>query len=123
MIGLDPRPGERAAGRLDPYNIPKVEIYSIDGQPSVWALDPALLPKGLKSKKGKTSESNHGNALARSAPGGFAVESVRRVAVVSFKVLRRLRFPDDGEVSPEVDVAARAVLGALAIAGDRIRLL
>lgn len=118
MIGIAPSEGVRAAGRLDPYNIPTTEVFMEDGAPSNWSMDSSLI-KG-KSKKGKTSEINHGNALAPHAPGGFAVTEVQRLAVVSLKVLRRLRFPDGDRRSPEVDAAARAVLAALTILGDRL---
>jgi CRISPR-associated protein Csb1 len=120
MIGLSPQAGMRAAGRLDPFNIPTTEVHYADGDPSVWSLDSGSLPKSVKSKKGKTSNVNHGNALASDAPGGFAVSEVHRTAVLSLKVLRRLRFPDAGEISPAADVAARAVLAAIAIVGDRV---
>jgi CRISPR-associated protein Csb1 len=120
MIGLDAMEGHRAAGRLDPYNIPVTEIFIADGNRSDWALDASDLAKGAKPKKGKPSEVNHGNALAKDSPGGFSVTGVQRVTIVSLKVLRRLRFPDGETIDPEVDVAARAVLAALVIAGDRL---
>ena len=118
MIGVSPSRGARAAGRLDPYNIPTTEVFLAEGDPTHWSLNSADI-KG-KSKKGKTSNVNHGNALASDAPGGFAVAEVQRLAVVSLKVLRRLRFPDGDQRSPDVDAAARTVLAALTIMGDRL---
>jgi CRISPR-associated protein Csb1 len=120
MIGLRPEAGERAAGRLDPYNIQSTEVHYSKEDPTTWATEASSLPKGVKATKGKTSNVNHGNALASNAPGGFAVASVQRTAVLSLKVLRRLRFPDGQVASAEVDNAARAVLAALAIVGDRM---
>lgn len=120
MIGLDPLEGRRAAGRLDPYNMPSTEVFMADGDRSNWALTAEELGKSSKPKKGKTSNVNHGNALASDAPGGFAVKEVQRLAIVSLKVLRRLNFPEGGERSPEVDQAARVVLAALVILGDRL---
>lgn len=122
IIGLSPERGSRGAGRLDPYNIGKTDLHVVDGDRSKWALNAEDLPKGFKTKPSKPSEINHGNALAHAldAPGGVSVLEIRRTAIISLKVLRRLRFPDQGAVSAEADIAARAVLAALAILGDRL---
>lgn len=120
MIGLDPLLGARAAGRLDPYNIPSTQVFYDKADRATWSLDKADLAKDVKAATGKTSNVNHGNALASEAPGGVAVSSVERLAVLSLKVLRRLRFPDDTAADPAVDAAGRVVVAALVILADRL---
>jgi CRISPR-associated protein Csb1 len=121
ILALDPVVGKRGAGRLDPYNMQGGEVFYDKDDPSNWSFDPKRLSGGAKATKGKPSNVNHGNALASEAPGGVAVTSITRTAVLSLAVLQRLRFPtDDGVDGPATDVAARAVLAALALLGDRL---
>jgi CRISPR-associated protein Csb1 len=47
--------------------------------------------------------------------GGFTIDHARRTITLSLPALRRLRFPVDGEFSPECDLAARVVLVALGL--------
>ena len=118
MVGFGPSEGKRGAVRTDPYNIPTFEIYQADNDKSNWSVNAGDI-KG-KAKKTKTSEINHGSVPAKDSPGQFSVSDVERTAVISLKVLRRLRFPDDGNASPDVDAAGRAALAALALLGDRL---
>ena len=83
---------------------------------------------------GKPSAANHGNVtpdLARYADpiealgikkgdiaaGGVTITCAEHTAVLSLPQLRRLRFPIDGKFNPNVDEAARMVLGSLALVG------
>jgi CRISPR-associated protein Csb1 len=120
IVALDPKRGERSAGRLDPYNMQGGELFYDKEDPSSWSFDAKALGSA-KATKGKPSNVNHGNALAKDPPGGFAVTDITRTAVLSLGVLQRLRFPDDsGTRSADVDAAGRAVLAALAVLGDRL---
>lgn len=121
VVALDPVAGKRAAGRLDPYNMQGGEVFYDKDDPSNWSFDPKRLATTAKVAKGKPSNVNHGNALASNAPGGVAVTSIARTAVISLAVLQRLRFPtDDGTGDPATNAAGRAVLAALAMLGDRL---
>lgn len=123
IVGLDPKEGKRRGGRLDPYNMTHVgEIVYDDKDKSNWKIGEKKLDDGSKGATAKKlSNINHGNAFAENALGGVAVTTIARTAVVSFGVLKRLRFPDaDGQQSPEVDAAGRAVLASLALVGDRL---
>ena len=51
----------------------------------------------------------------RISPGGVTITSAQQTIVLSLPALRRLRFPIDGKLSVEVDVAARTVLVALGL--------
>ena len=132
MIGINAIRGSRAAGRLDPENIPKTDLVSSNTDKSDWDLaEFEGATKKLKNPKNpvdpkkqesttKPSEIGHGNALSGSekTPGGFTVERVERVGYVSFAALARLRFPDEGRTVPAADQAARALLASLALLGD-----
>lgn len=124
IVALDPEVGKRAAGRLDPYNMTHAGGIVVDkDNPANWATSPKELDGDAKSKPaGKLSNINHGNALSSvdSTPGGVSVTSITRTAVLSFGVLKRLRFPDGADGSADVDAAGRAVLAAIGLAGDRL---
>jgi len=51
------------------------------------------------------------------APGGVTISYAEQVTTLSLINLRRLRFPLNGESTPEFDDAARTVLAALALCG------
>ncbi len=120
IVAVDPSPGRRAAGRLDPYNMQGGEVFYDKHDPADWSFD----AKGVETSrptKGKPSNVLHGNALAKDAPGGFAVRGITRTAVISLAVLQRLRFPaEDASAAPGVDAAGRSVLASLALLGDRL---
>lgn len=84
--------------------------------------------------QGRPSEANHGNVTpdidyrrdqnrnkvkddeGRFIPvGGFTITAAEQTIVLSFPALRRLRFPLDGKLDPNVDDAARTVLSALGL--------
>ncbi len=59
---------------------------------------------------------NHGNLTPSiSGSGGVTVSRAVQTTVLSLPALRRLRFPVDGATGPELDLAARTVLAALAL--------
>lgn len=120
IVGFDPKKGDRAAMKMDPYNMTGGEVFYDKSDPSNWSFDAAAV-EGAKPAKGRPSNVNHGNVPAPDSPGGFSVTEITRTAVVSLGVLQRLRFPDgNGVRSAEVDAAGRAVLAALALLGDRL---
>jgi CRISPR-associated protein Csb1 len=123
-VALDPEVGQRAAGRLDPYNMTHAGGIVVDkADPANWAFNQKELDGEAKGKPaGRLSEINHGNALSGvdKTPGGVSVTSITRTAVLSFGVLNRLRFPSGDDASSAVDAAGRAVLAALGLVGDRL---
>lgn len=75
------------------------------------------------SDQAKPSIINHGNVtpdIVRNedrsiAGGGTTLDYAEQTVVLSLPALRKLRFPVDGETTPERDAAARTVLAALAL--------
>ncbi len=70
----------------------------------------------------KPSEINHGNvtptisSVEKKEPGGVTFREAVQTTVLSLTQLRKLRFPNaDGSISPDRDVAGRAVIAALGI--------
>ena len=65
------------------------------------------------------SEVNHGNIppdiTKPGGAGGVTLDYAEQTVVLSLPALRKLRFPVDGETTPERDAAARTVLAALAL--------
>ena len=120
VIGWDPQVGRRGAGRLDPMNITAIPIAFPDKHPEDFVvLGDGAVPKGMKEKK--PSEAGHGNAITSDgANPGVSVTGIQRSAFVSAAGLARLRFPDGSNHDSKADVAARSVLFALALAGDRL---
>ena len=122
MFAWDPEEGRRGAGRLDPMNIPSsVRIAFPEKSPGEFVvLGDSAVPKGMKQKK--PSEAGHGNALSKDgANPGVSVTGVQRSAFVSAAAFARLQFPPaTGGSHTAANVAARSVLFALALAGDRL---
>ncbi len=118
--GWNPKVGRRGAGRLDPMNIEKARIAFPDKKPGEFVvLGDGPVPKGMKEKA--PSNAGHGNAITSDgANPGVAVTGIERSAFISAAALERLRFPNDDARDPRADSAARAVLFALALAGDRL---
>ncbi|MBM7867086.1 type I-U CRISPR-associated protein Cas7 [Heliobacterium gestii] len=135
IIGIDAVPGVKTGSRLDPAGITKSSgpiFKAVDGG---WTLDetkavkekdkPVLWEKegSDKAEKGTPAMINHGNippsisVIEKGEPGGVSIRKAEQTTVISLPALRRLRFPLDGELRsrPEVDVAARTVLAALAL--------
>ena len=64
----------------------------------------------------RPSEVNHGNIAPSITDGGFTISRELQTTVLSLPALRRLRFPiDGGAAEPQVDLAARTALAALAL--------
>ncbi|MFF9785131.1 type I-G CRISPR-associated RAMP protein Csb1/Cas7g [Streptomyces nigrescens] len=113
IIGVAPLVGVRAAGRVDQLNLAgdTVQVTS-EG----WKeLECAKAPKGAKTAR--MSEIGHGMIPPSESIGGVSVASVQRTATVSMAQLASLRF---GTMSEELTAASRALLAAMALAGDRL---
>lgn len=109
LIGWDPTPGARKAGRMDPLNLSGAR----KGDGDVWE----FTPSAKKTKDERLSEIGHGHIAPNSQHGGVTISSAQRFATVSPAVLDRIGF---GSVSFAAAVAARAVLAAYALLGDRL---
>ncbi|HTW98876.1 MAG TPA: type I-U CRISPR-associated RAMP protein Csb1/Cas7u, partial [Acidimicrobiales bacterium] len=122
MVAWGAERGWRAAGRFDLVvsGATKVTGGNDDWEPADRA------PKGTKT--GKASELGHGSIPPSqtsrdgrnrdvAAPGGVAATRITRSASLSFGGLARLRF---GSADRDKARAARAVLAAMALLGDRL---
>ena len=110
--------GVRTSSRIDPAQIVKAAGPVFDRKPEVddtphWTI--GKQHAGRKLKTGRPSEINHGNVVPSIKIGGVTVSKARQTTTLSLAVLRRLRFPSEGESEsdPEVDVIARTALAAL----------
>ncbi|MCS7091604.1 MAG: type I-U CRISPR-associated protein Cas7 [Verrucomicrobiota bacterium] len=63
----------------------------------------------------RPSEVNHSSIPFESSNGGVTLEYAEQITTLSLIVLRRLRFPINGQLTPEADRAARTVLAALGL--------
>lgn len=122
IVGYGAIAGVKTSSRIDPAQImlgagPLYGRKNPGASEPAWTLDASLGNKKL-GKDGKPSEANHGNVTPSIKAGGFTITKATQTTVLSLATLRRLRFPLDGaaESDPTVDVAARTVLAALAIA-------
>ncbi|MFE0464457.1 type I-U CRISPR-associated RAMP protein Csb1/Cas7u [Kitasatospora sp. NPDC058965] len=113
MVGLRPLSGVRAAGRFDTWNFPgdTVELTA-DG----WRPVEGTGKKG-KGKTIRASAVGHGMIPPVAGMGGVTVQAIERKAYLAFAGLRALRF---GDASKDYVRAARALLAALALLGDRL---
>jgi CRISPR-associated protein Csb1 len=104
--------GYRSRGvRRDPLEISRnVPVFRDE--------DKSLLRVAEEKEKGgvRPSEINHSSVPFDIANSGLTVEYAEQTTTLSLICLRRLRFPLDGRVDPEVDAAARATLAALGLA-------
>jgi CRISPR-associated protein Csb1 len=105
---VEPRTaGRRTGSRIDPLGVlRKVEVYK--GDDGEWDVTEA--GAGLKAKKVRPSEINHGNIAPSVQPLGITCDYLEHMFVLSFAALRRLRFG-----SPEKNEAGRALLAALGL--------
>lgn len=111
IVGLDPEIGMRQGGRLDPNNL----TGAIKGDGEDWE----YVAAGEKKKGAKLSEIGHGNAMDSGlAHGHTSITEARRLATIHLGGLHGLRFGKD--TAAEATTAARAVLVALALLGDRL---
>lgn len=111
-IGVEWQDIYRTRGvRRDPLEISKSVLVLRDE-------DKSLLRVADGEKKGavRPSEINHSSVLFEIENSGLTVEHAEQTTTLSLICLRRLRFPVNGKVNPEVDVAARTALAALALA-------
>lgn len=110
MIGWDPAEGARKAGRMDPANL----SGSRSGDGDDWTYSPV----SEKKKDTKLSEIGHGNiAPKKPIHGGVTISEATRTAVLSLTATRRLGF---GSMAPAAVEAARALLIAFGLLGDRL---
>ncbi|MDO4888672.1 MAG: type I-U CRISPR-associated RAMP protein Csb1/Cas7u [Actinomycetaceae bacterium] len=109
VVGWDPVTGTRKAGRMDPANLTGSRSGDGDG----WT----YAPPGAKKKDAKLSEIGHGNIAPNSAHGGVTITDATRTAVLSLTATRRLGF---GSLDPAAVEAARALLVAFGLLGDRL---
>jgi CRISPR-associated protein Csb1 len=110
-IGVEWRDDYRARGvRRDPLEISKNVLVLPDK-------DKSLLRVADPKQKGavKPSEINHSSVPFDSENAGVTIEYAEQITTLSLIRLRRLRFPLNGEESPEANAAARVVLAALGL--------
>ncbi len=108
------RPPKNMGIRRDPLNISK--SIPLKKTEDGWE----LIERAGGSKAIRPSEINHSNVPFDSDNAGVTVEYAEQTTVLSLPVLRRLRFPEDGNWTPSDpqnarDRAARTVLAALGL--------
>lgn len=111
VIGWDPVVGTRNAGRMDPLNLQGAQKPVASGEGWQYA------PVTTKVRGEKLSEIGHGNVAPNAQHGGVTISSAQRIATLSLAGLDRIGF---GTASPQAAQAARAVLAAYALLGDRL---
>ncbi|MFT4297461.1 MAG: type I-U CRISPR-associated RAMP protein Csb1/Cas7u [Micropruina sp.] len=109
IVGWDPVLGSRKAGRMDPLNL----VGTRSGEGDEWTYAAA----GAKTVKGKLSEIGHGNIAPNASHGGVTITSATRFATLSLTALDRIGF---GSYDDEQQSAARTLLAAFALLGDRL---
>lgn len=110
IVGWDPVPGTRKAGRMDPLNLTGAR----SGEGDEWD----YLPPGSKgTKASRLSEIGHGNIAPNDAHGGVTITEATRLSTLSLTAVRRIHF---GDLSQEAELAAHALLVAFALLGDRL---
>ena len=121
IVGHDAVAGVKTSSRIDPAQIrrdagPLFSRKSESDKHPTWTLEERD-GKGKFKKTGKPSEAVHSNFPPSIEAGGFTISSARQTTTLSLAVLRRLRFPIDGDADsdPEVDLAARTTLAALGL--------
>lgn len=129
IVGINAVAGTRSSSRLDPLAISaSATIYeAADG--SGWTTEAGEAREHKKKpnlfkKDGKPSEVNHSNIAPTLEPGkgGVTIDSASMTTVISLAALRRLRFPVACEQSHERNVAGRAVIAAIGLAGVALSL-
>ena len=110
-VGAEWHEDYRARGvRRDPLEI-RAAVKVVKNADKSWRL-------AQEKEKGATEPSkvNHSSVPFDSANSGVTVEYAEQTTTLSLIVLRRLRFPVNGTLTPEADHAARTVLAALGLA-------
>lgn len=95
--------------RRDPLEASKSVL--VKGTSADWKVVEGKEAKGAM----RPSEINHGSIPFEGENSGVTIEYAEQTIVLSLIALRRLRFPLNGQASPEVDSASRTVLAALAL--------
>lgn len=114
IVGFGATPGVHTSSRIDPLGVRREVGVIVDGDdPTAWR----IAAEGEKGAK-RPSEIVHGNIApsVEELRGGVTVDRIEQTWVLSLPALRRYRFPFDGDYRDARDVAARAVLVALALA-------
>lgn len=111
-IALEVEQGRRAAGRAD--LIVSGAALAVDvGEDNTWA----LAEKGAKGAE-KLSKKGHGSIPPSVVEtGGVSCRRITRTATLGFAGIARLRF---ASLDPAAARAARTLLAAVALAGDRL---
>lgn len=131
IIGVNASYGTKTSSRIDPLGIRKDAALIYESTTSDWTLDASDAKKKsgkpiLKGKDGKPSEANHGNIVPSLSSvsrdgvplaGGVTIDYAEQMTVLSLPAIRRLRFPIDGKVSREANIAGRTVIAALGLCG------
>lgn len=131
IIGVNASYGTKTSSRIDPLGIRKDAGPIFESTTSDWTLDASDAKKKsgkpiLKGKDGKPSEANHGNIVPSLSSvsrdnvplaGGVTIDYAEQMTVLSLPAIRRLRFPIDGKVSREANIAGRTVIAALGLCG------
>lgn len=111
-IALQVAQGRRAAGRADLIVSGAEQVVAV-GTDNTWA----LAEKGAKGAV-KLSTKGHGSIPPTVvATGGVSSRQITRTATLGFAGIARLRF---ASLEPAAARAARTLLAALALAGDRL---
>ncbi|MGQ9588957.1 MAG: type I-G CRISPR-associated RAMP protein Csb1/Cas7g [Planctomycetota bacterium] len=128
IVGIGAQEGDLRRGvRRDPLGISKDVPIKLAPDKSWEVGDPAAgRQKGAKGEKiVRPSEINHSSVLfpeqvdkktEENYYDGVTIEYAEQTTTLSLVCLRRLRFPLNGRLDPEVDAAARTVLAALGLA-------
>lgn len=109
LTGWDPIVGTRKAGRMDPLNLTGARA----GDGDDWTYTPAA----AKKADAKLSEIGHGNIAPNFAHGGVTISEATRFATISLTAIRRAKF---GSLPEDTQDAARVLMAAFALLGDRL---
>ena len=132
IVGYDAIAGVKTSSRIDPAQImlgagPLYERNATEDDAPDWTLDEgsSLIEKSKPKKlgkDGKPSERVHGNITPSISDGGFTISKAKQTTTLSLAVLRRLRFPLNGNTDSDHDtnLAARTTLAALGLAAGSL---
>ncbi len=119
IIGYDMLPGTRPASRIDVHHVSS-EVRLVEAQSTERERFSVVDDGASASKTKRPSEFGYGNVVPSAANhGGVTVRFAEQQTVVSLASLRAVRtaeLGDGGSASPQADLAARELLGLLALA-------
>ncbi|QEF97869.1 CRISPR-associated protein (Cas_GSU0053) [Stieleria maiorica] len=109
IVAIGAAVGVRTSSRIDPLQI-RSGIPIKKGNDSEYEV-------AAKESKGtvQASEINHGNIPPTIDAGGITCDYCEHSLTLSLPALRRLRFPIDGQWSPEADNAGRTLLASIGL--------